>query len=261
MTDEKIINPIKTKIRSPAYPAIGLEVAITRAKELEEKEHSGTFNVDVAVMHWGYTPKSSPGQRILSSLKQYGLVEEVEGTGKDRMICLSQLALDIILDNRPNSAERFKKIQIAALNPQIFQRLFDVGKNKLVSDESLNFYLVRKENFNPRAISDLIEVWKDTFTFAKLGDNAILSEDEREKSPENGGSILPPSSKDRFMQPQIGYQDYTLSLGEGRDVVLRAPQKMSSDDFEFMKIWLERLKLVKAESTNEEKQEQPQNNQ
>jgi hypothetical protein len=260
MTDEKTTDQKKTKKRSPAYPAINLETAIVRATELEAIEHDGPVNIDVAVGHWGYTSKSSPGQRILAALKHYGLIEDVEGSGKDRMIRLSQLALDIVLDYRPSSTERSEKIRIAAMNPPIFQRLFDNGQHKIVSDQSLAFYLTRKEDFNPKAVSDLIEVWKDTFTFAKLGNNVILSEDEGEKPPENGGLKLPPPNKDQFMQPQTGYQDYTLSLGEGRDVVLRAPQIMSDDDFKFMKTWLERLKLVKAESQNEEKQEQTQNN-
>ncbi len=245
----------KVKKRSPAYPSINLESSIKRAMELEAVEHNGNVNVDVAVGHWGYTPKSSPGQRVLSTLKQYGLIEDVEGSGKDRMIRLSPLALDIVLDNRPSSKERLMNIRIAALNPPIFQRMYDSGQHKLVSDQSLSFYLTRKEDFNPKAVNDLIEVWKETFTFAKLGDEFILSGEEGQELTENSEKKILPSTQDRLMQPKIGYQVYTLSLGEGRDVVLRAPQDMNRDDFEFMKIWLERLKLVKVEPHNPEMQE------
>jgi hypothetical protein len=262
MEHEKSIEQKKVKKRSPAYPAINLETALERTTELEAKEHDAAVNVDVTVGHWGYAPKSSPGQRILSALKQYGLIEDVEGSGKDRMIRLSQLALDIILDGRPGSLERSEKIKQAALTPPIFRKLYDNSPNEPASDQSLTFYLTRKEDFNPRVVRDFIEVWKETFTFAQLGNSDMLFEDKRQNQEFKEGPRLIPPDKNPPRQT-IEFRDNTLSLGGGRDVILRAPKIMSKDDFDFMIQWLNRLNLVTPEpprqsteqdGTDEEKQ-------
>jgi hypothetical protein len=252
MSDEVKTSPKKTKKRSPAYPAINLETAIDRARVLFDEETDAPTNIYVALKHWGYTGQSSPGYRLLSALRQYGLLENEEGSGKDRSVRITQLAKEIILDDRPNSKERADNIKRAALMPTIFQTLWDKYGNATVSDESVAYYLKAKEDFNPKVVNNFIQVWRETFDFANLIEGDILPPDngnghEEEPPP-------PPKPKDRFMQPQTGYLDYTLSLGRGRDIILRAPERMTEEDFEFMTMWLKRLKLVKSEDDKKEEQ-------
>lgn len=259
MADETKTAQKKTKKRSPAYPAINLETAINRANEFYAEETDSSANINVALGHWGYGLKSSPGFRVLSALKQYGLLVDEEGTGKDRSVKLTQLAKEIILDERPDSKERLESIRKAALSPAIFKTLWEKFGNKNVSDENLAYSLKVKEDFNPKVVNELIQLWRETFVFAKLAEADILP-------PENGkgaeeGTPPPRYSKDKLMQPQFGYTDYTLSLGGGKDIILRAPKSMTEDDFEFMTQWLKRLGLAKSgiseqQSENDEKEQE-----
>ena len=84
MSEEEKSSNKKSRKRSPAYPSINLETAIDRARVLYDEETDAPTNINVALGHWGYTGKSSPGFRLLSALKQYGLLEDEEGSGKDR---------------------------------------------------------------------------------------------------------------------------------------------------------------------------------
>ena len=67
------------KVRSPSFPFISLPGAVHRARELYTAERRNLVSVDVAVAHWGYSPKSSGGKQTIAALRAYGLLEEVRG--------------------------------------------------------------------------------------------------------------------------------------------------------------------------------------
>lgn len=248
MTDDTKTIQKKTMKRSPAYPAINLQTAIARAKEFYDQEKDSWTNISVAVGHWGYKDKSSPGHRIISSLKQYGLMEEQEDrTGEDRLVRLTQRAKEIILDDRPDSEERLENIRNAALRPTIFKTLWE--KYKDASDSNLAYYLKVKEDFNPKVVDDLIKVWRQNFTYARSGAIDILFSDEETEEETNQFLFAPEVSKGKrkMTPPPVGYHDYTLSLGKGKDVTLRAPIDLTEDDVQFMNQWLNRLDLIKPD--------------
>src|SRR6266508_795214 len=244
MTDETQTTKKKTMKRSPAYPAINLPTAIARAKEFYNLEKDSWTNVSVAVGHWGYKDTSSPGHRIISSLKQYGLMEEQEDkTGQDRLVRLTQRAKEIILDDRPDSQERLENIRNAALRPTIFKTLWE--KYKDASDSNLAYFLKVKEDFNPKVVDELIQVWRQNFTYARLGAiDSLFSDEETDQflfAPEDS------KGKRKTTPTPVGYHDYTLSLGKGKDITLRAPVGLTEDDVQFMNQWLKRLDLTKQD--------------
>jgi hypothetical protein len=248
--------------RSPAYPAINLPTAIARAKEFYNLEKDSWTNVSVAVGHWGYEDKSSRGHRIISSLKQYGLMEEQEDkTGKDRLVRLTQRAKEIVLDDRPDSQERLENIRKAALSPTIFKTLWE--KYKDASDSNLAYFLKVKEDFNPKVVDDLIQVWRQNFTYARLGAIDTLFSDEETEEETDQFLFAPEDSKGKrkMTPPPVGYHDYTLSLGKGKDITLHAPIGLTEDDVQFMNQWLKRLDLTKPvanESSNNNQNDQEQ---
>src|SRR5437870_2499127 len=107
--------------RSPSYPAIDLESAIERARELYAREGRNTAPNEAIMEHMGYSAKSGPGFGVLGALKRFGLLR-AEGSGKSR---LSDLALRIILDEREDSSERDKAVKEAALAPAIHREIWE----------------------------------------------------------------------------------------------------------------------------------------
>src|SRR4051794_18119731 len=105
--------PKQSRDRSPNYPFIPLEMALMRAHQFYEEEKRGWAAVPVIAKHWEYSERSSALLQTIAALKSYGLMEE-EGRGQERRLKLSELALRILLDQRPNSLERRDWMQRAA---------------------------------------------------------------------------------------------------------------------------------------------------
>jgi hypothetical protein len=162
--------------RSPAYPFINLETALRRAKEFYEKEVRNAVNIKIAAKHWGYEEKSSGGLQTAATLISFGLLRD-EGTGGKRKLQLTQNALRIILDSRPDSRERAAAIKEAALAPKIHQELWKKWGSALPSDSSLKYTLTVEwvPPFNGNAVESFIKEYKDTVAFAKLGESDHLS--------------------------------------------------------------------------------------
>src|SRR6266849_5617157 len=113
----------KKRTRSPAYPFINLETALKRAKEFHDQEIRNAASVKVAVKHWGYEEKSSGGLQTIAALISFGLLKD-DGIGDKRKLQLTQNALRILLDQRPDSIERAQLIKQAALAPKIHHELW-----------------------------------------------------------------------------------------------------------------------------------------
>jgi hypothetical protein len=187
-TDEAATAAVARKrTRSPAYPFINLETALTRAKQFYDREQRNPTNINVAATHWGYTEGSSYGIQTVASLIYFGLMQD-EGTGEKRSVRLTQAALRILLDARPNSAERAELIKQAALAPKIHQQLWKKWGADYPSDASLRHTLLFdwETPFNENAVDAFIAEYKSTIAFAQLVDSGKASQleaegEEREK--------------------------------------------------------------------------------
>ena len=157
--------------RSPAYPSIGLEAAIERAMVIWQHERRTEASVDVLASHWGYKPNSANAMRCIAALKQYGLLVDIGDRG-DRSLRLSDRALAILLDDVEGSPERSRAIAEAALAPKLYRSLWDERKDG--SEANLRTHLVRDLEFNPTSVDALIRQYKNTISFAKLGESGII---------------------------------------------------------------------------------------
>jgi hypothetical protein len=171
------------KTRSPAYPAIDLATALKRADVFFQHERRNPAPFSVAVQHWGTTEKSSTALLTAAAMKAFGLMAEGDGT-PDRRLQLTELALRILLDKRPDSTERAEAIKRAALMPRMHQILWDKYGNELPSDANIEHELVWEWKFNENSVTDFLKEYKATVAFAKLGESDKLSgagSDNREK--------------------------------------------------------------------------------
>jgi hypothetical protein len=160
-----------------------LAVALSRAKQLYEKEGRNTIPVAAAAADWSYSEKSSSVRSLVASLKQFGLLEE-ESSRAGREIQLSRLAFEIILDERENSADRDRAIQRAALMPAVHEDLWSRYEGSLPSDATLRHYLLLERGFNDAAATEFIRQFRETVAFADLS-RADVGQPHREGEPQH----------------------------------------------------------------------------
>ncbi len=168
-TDAKLPGPAgkKARTRSPAYPYLDLRAALEKAAVLWRTEGRHAVVVSLAMQHWGYKAESSTGYSCVAALKKFGLVDE-EGTGENRQMRLSRLALAVLLDDDRASPERNSALRTAALSPRIHAELWEKYGPDLPSDGSLRRFLILEKNFNEAAVEEFLEEYKSTVAFAGL---------------------------------------------------------------------------------------------
>ncbi|HEX8588468.1 hypothetical protein [Pseudomonas sp.] len=168
------------KQRSPSYPGISLETAISRAKAFFNAEGKHETLVSTAVGHWKYGPKSSGGLVTISALKAYGLMED-RGNSLERKVRLSALGLSIVQDERQISPERDANIRKAALTPKILNDLWQRYGLTPPSNDTVSHFLKVEREFTATAAYDVIKIYEDAIKFAKLDDensgDAVISEE------------------------------------------------------------------------------------
>lgn len=263
-------NDKRKRQRSPAYPYINLESALKRAKEFYVKETRNAVNIKVAAKHWGYEEKSSAGQQTAAALISFGLLQD-SGMGNLRKLQLTQNALRILLDNRPDSTDLMQAIKTAALTPKIHQELWKKYGIDLPSDDTLRFTLTAEwvPPFNDNTVDGFIREYKSTIAFAKLSDSDKFTAIEDDQSTEPGNfpnehnfaskseeyvqAVLSKQSSpdkpiqsvgNRFQTPQIpmgqNMRQDVFSLVEG-NATFQWPIPLSTDSIQDLKDWLKIL--------------------
>jgi hypothetical protein len=164
-------------IRSPGYPSINLEEALEKATQMYKHDKRSATSTAVLAGHWNYQPTSSGAKLALAALKKFGLLESV-GNKKSGQVKLSELALQIILDQRESSPDRDQAVKRAALNPDLHKELWSKWGYELPSDATVKTYLVMDRGFNDATVGDFLKEYKETISFAKLGPDDKIPEDD-----------------------------------------------------------------------------------
>lgn len=234
--------------RSPKYPFISLDKALERVRLLYQAEGRNKAPVAVAVKAWGYSPASSGGQQTIGALIGYGLLLD-EGSGDARSLKLTELALRILLDNRPGSEERDGYVREAALKPRLFLDFYTRWKESgLPSHANMIHTLIWDYKFpDEAAATTCIKVFSQTAHFS-----GVFSHDQNGLSPSQDEEVVvsdPPlatamsSNVDRVAavpqpqrsvapdMPNPGVKQDTFSLDEGL-VVVQWPANLSRSSFE-----------------------------
>lgn len=182
----------KKRLRSPAYPYINLEASIKRAKEFYDREGRNAAPITVAATHWGYEAKSSGATQTAAALMSFGLMQD-EGTGEKRKLKLTQQALRILLDTRPDPRDRDELLKQAALKPKIHQQIWSKWADS-ISDVNLKHALLFEWTppFNENSVAGFIRQYRDTISFAKLtASDKVATEDGHDSGTAIGEPYAP----------------------------------------------------------------------
>lgn len=146
------------KMRSPNYPAIGLNEAVKAIEAIWEKEKRTAVPMNVLGKAMGYNSVSGPVRTKVAALRKYGLLEEVAGNYR-----LSDLAMQI-LHGEVHSPERSDALVTAAMRPEIFSELRATHLN--ASDEALKSFLLVKKGFSEAGVRQFIKAFRETMEVA-----------------------------------------------------------------------------------------------
>lgn len=236
--------PVRRAGRSPGYPGIDLQTALQRAQDLWEAQRQHPAPVDSIYETWGYSKNSGAGNVAFAALRKFGLLA-VEGSGAGRQGRLSDLALDIIRDERPDSEERAAAIRRAALAPGIHREVWDRFEGDLPPDATLQHYLERQRGFTPSGAREFIQELRRTMAFADVSeaDNIVHHDGD------NGAGAGGKSEKlDSRRKTPPGMKTVELPLGPDKWARLEGAFPLNEQDWDLMLAILTAMKpgLVSA---------------
>jgi hypothetical protein len=106
--------------RSPSYPSVDLGEAVRMMLGIFEKEGRTPVKEEVAVTRMGYGGMNGASQKALSSLRKYGLVEDVPGGVK-----VTQDGIVIAAHkSSPNHPDRKAALRRSAFSVELFSDIF-----------------------------------------------------------------------------------------------------------------------------------------
>ncbi len=245
------INESRKKDRSPNFPFITLEQALDRARQFYNKEKRSAAPFTVAAEHWRYSPASSGALQTAAALKSYGLMVD-EGGGGSRKLKLTDLALRILLDTRPESIEREQYKREAALSPTVAAEVYEKWPNELPSESSLNHHLILERGFSPPTamkVSKII-IQNHDLIYKLAKDNQSYSNETSKDSEFNKTPVIEAHTENESAN-SVSTKKAVARVERiidpyGIDIVLQFSSEPTSDSYEFLKDYIElRLKGLK----------------
>lgn len=242
--------------RSPAFPMISFEDALTRLKVIYSKDRKANINVDALISHLGYKGgrAGTPG-RIIAALKQYNLLDE-----KASQFRISDNGYKIIVLPE-DSQERVTLIKESSLAPAIFQRILAYYENELPSDANLTSHLLLTENFNPDSVNNFIKVFRaniDLVDSLSDQDKLKLEEKEEEAKTEINNNQNPQVKETNPVSNNLNQlilkgESLKFRISRESDVVVTFSGKVTQEGIEKLMVLLDATKDTYP--TNEELKE------
>lgn len=167
----------KKRARSPGYPGVDLRQALELTGTVYEQARHHPIATEAVFQAWGLKPKTGQSVTTIAALKKFGLLEPL-GSGK---VKVTDLALNILLDEREDSQEKAELIRQAALTPRIHDELWNQYGGDLPGNQALKFYLLRDRQFTDSGADDFIREFRKTIAFAGLSYGDVQSGEEGDK--------------------------------------------------------------------------------
>ncbi len=177
----------RTILRSPKYPGLTFADALERIRTIYKEDRRSPATATVVLRHLGLTAGSGPANRILSALKQYGLLDDLAGQFRVSDAAFKMLTLS------DDSPEKAKLMSEAALKPPIIQEVLEAFPEGLPSDANLSDFLITEKSFNPDAVSFFIKVVRDNLSVAQAFASVYGAPNEQReeaKRVDQGGETL-----------------------------------------------------------------------
>jgi hypothetical protein len=241
MTDAQTATARK---RSPSYPAINLEQAIARAREIWDKQHDYATPLSAIFTIWGYKSAAGNANLVIAALRKFGLVD-YEGSGNARKVKLTALAIQIL--DHPDDTTRMKATQEAALLPTIHRELWEKFGAKLPTDDHLRWELEQERGFSRSGSAEFIPEYRHTIAFARLttGDTVTpqTPQDHSEEDSDEQNQTPDPQKPPRLRRmSEDAANVLTIPLMGGSPVMVEGAFPITEQDWDQMMAVLNAMK-------------------
>jgi hypothetical protein len=150
--------------RSPAYPAIGLEVALGRLAEFETHFKRAPARPERVGEAWDIKTRSY-ADRIAAALRYFGLLE-YQGAGKERSIIVSEEGRKYLRAQQEETKRSI--IRAAALRPKQIAKFWEIWGSDQPADAARLDMLVIENGFSDGGAREFLKVYDSTISFANL---------------------------------------------------------------------------------------------
>jgi hypothetical protein len=233
--------------RSPGYPVIALGDAIEKLRLVFQQDKRAFTTPDAIISHLEYK-KGGSARRVVSALRQYGLLDEESGKYR-----VSELGFKV-LHLSEASEERMRLLREAALNPPIILRVVDYFGGELPSDTTLKEHLILTEKFNPDSVDSFIGVLRETLALVKLPSVEYIPDQqastETKTMPQTRQTQTRPSMNfDKFFESResSGQLPFPLYLSKNQRATLLIPASLTRKEYDLLKKQIENsLDIIEA---------------
>lgn len=261
MTDAPKSQLKKGRTRSPAYPSFDLEAAIGKVDLAYRANDRHPMAPESLASYLGSSATSSSFLQGISTLKQFGLLDDT-GWGGKRRLKVSDLALDILISGE-DSPTKAAAIKQAALSPAIHAEIWHKYKGNLpAKDESIRFFLLKEREegvFNRTQVDGVIAELRSTIAFAKLSpDDKIEGAEDTDEEHQDGAARASSGRADEIFgvfgngpfgtpkqtavvqhatkggKPEKKMRDLAIPLMDDEVAYLRVPSPLSEENYEYL---------------------------
>lgn len=245
-----------TRKRSPAHPIVGLDEAVEMASRLYRADRDHPVDREVAAKNLGYAGLTGRSMGILSTLRQYGLIDVEE----DGQIAVSKLAVEALFPE--SEEEKLSTLRLAAVKPKVFSEVLQRYSGDMPSEANLTSFLVR-EGYFESAAATVVKTFRSTYEFARLDEDQekapcqdgvtedpLSREGKNPDGPKLESSLSTQVDQERGQGTTAVRQD-VFTTDEG-DIAVTWPTALSEETYQDIEDWIEILlrKMKRASSAS-----------
>jgi hypothetical protein len=166
------------RMRSPNFPSLSLEEAVSFAKVIWDKNRKALIPREAAAKDLGYTGLTGRSMTVLGALNQYGLVE-VTAKGQTRV---TQLAEDIFI-GFPEEVKR-EAVSNAGRAPTLFREIYDKYDGDIPGENAIRSYLYSR-GFTNDGVEKALKSFNATNRYVEIYGVSESYRNEPESAPES----------------------------------------------------------------------------
>ena len=231
------------KLRSPNYPAMGLDLCLKWARKIYDSENRSPTSTTVIAKHCGYGagPKGLSGsaRTALAAMKKFGVLTEVGDN-----LRVSDDVVHYFL--APDEAIKLEMLRKLAFKPSLIREIVGAFPEGLPSDDTLKYQLVTQRHFLEDGATSFIKTLRETVEFAKL-DAAAVASAAAVEPPMNFALVPPVLSKPPANQLPISTANplaFRVELSDGTWVSVEPSGPLNASTFEELMDYLNVYKKV-----------------
>jgi hypothetical protein len=148
-------------MRSPNFPGIPLEQAVTLAGAIFKQNRQNLISRETAAKDLGYSGLTGRSMKLLGAMNQFGLIENKAG-GNMRV---TDVARDILHGIEPE--HRIKALHEAGNSPTLFRAIFDRFPDGVPSENAVRSFMVQS-GFTDRGVDAALSSFMETNRYLEL---------------------------------------------------------------------------------------------